>query len=111
VLLLLLLRCTYPCRALSAERLASIDTRAAQLSCQAAALQAKAAGAEGLLLAEQARAQAAEADAHGLQVSFGGWGAGWLVVHRDCFCRIKDYTACLNADSCACAFNNGMAGW
>jgi hypothetical protein len=52
----------------SAERLASIDTRASQLSCQAAALQAKAAGAEGLLLAEQARAQAAEAEAHGLQV-------------------------------------------
>jgi hypothetical protein len=32
----------------------------------------KAAGADGLLLAEQARAQAAEAEAHGLQVRSGG---------------------------------------
>uniref|UniRef100_A0A383V5N0 Uncharacterized protein n=1 Tax=Tetradesmus obliquus TaxID=3088 RepID=A0A383V5N0_TETOB len=62
--------------AFSAERLASIDARASQLSCQAAALQAKAAGAEGLQVAEQARAQAAEAEAHGLQIAAETLGSG-----------------------------------
>lgn len=46
----------------------SLEANAAQLLCQATALQAKAAGAEGLLSAEQARAQAADVEAEALKV-------------------------------------------
>jgi hypothetical protein len=70
--LLLLLLFVRPCRsAAAASGLSELDSTASQLSCQAAALQAKAAGAEGLLLAEQARAAAAAAEARGLQVRLG----------------------------------------